>query len=124
MQVTVEKPGWISYVFSGDLTQARRAEIEEGIARADATIREQYRETGKPVHIIMDMNGFSDVYDLSTLKMFAEFAEKHGHDVAKTAGFGGSKQTQAAAGVLLAFTHRDNIRFFETKEEALAWLES
>ena len=124
MKVTVEKPGWISYVISGDLTEARSSEIEEAIARADETIREQYHETGQPVHILMDMNGFSHVYDLATLERFAQFAEKHGHDVAKTAGFGSSKQTRAAAAALLAFTDRDNIRFFETKEEALAWLES
>lgn len=124
MDVSVDPSGRILYVVHGALSDDRLVAFKESLAKAEATIKTEHAKSGKKVRILIDMSGFTDVYDVSCMEAFSEFARRVAGRVEKTAGYGGSLKARAAGDIVVALAFRDNIKFFSTKEEAEAWLDS
>ena len=72
--------------------------------------------------ILLDLTEFTGQYTATTLQMLTEFAKGNTPYVEKTASFGGYDSVKAAGEAAAALAGRDNIKLFDSKEEAMSWL--
>ncbi len=107
---------------NGDLVQEKLNEFKSDLASASAMISDQYHIENKPLHILLDLTNFTGNYCLDALSLFTGFAKTNKSFVEKTASFGGSDKVKMAGEIVITLSGRDNIKIFNTKEEALAWL--
>ncbi len=116
------KDSYITIKFIGDITTDRIEDFKAELEIASNAIQNAFKETGKKLHIILDMAEFSGNYSLDSLTALVDFAKGNVPYVEKTASFGGSDKVNMAGEIAIVLSHRDNVKIFKTKEEALAWL--
>ena len=107
---------------SGDVVQANIEEFKADLAEASTLIVNEYHARNKPVHVLLDMTNFTGNYCLEALSLFTGFAKTNKSFIEKTASFGGSDKVKMAGEIVITLSGRDNIKIFNTKEEALAWV--
>lgn len=116
------KGNYITLKFTGDLGEKEMEMFKKDVADASSIIVDSYRDHSIKVHVLLDMTGFSGTYTLEALMTLTEFAKKNKPFIDKTASFGGSDKVKMAGEIVITLSHRDNIRIFNTKEEATTWL--
>lgn len=114
--------GLLHIYFVGDLSEARMQQLEHDVAEAKEYIRSQYGRTGKKFRTLIDLTKFTGIYAPAAMTVLADFEKFNAPYMDKSAGFGGGTTTNIAANIVSHLSGRDNIEFFKTKEEALAWL--
>ncbi len=122
LQLNVRPDGVVVLRLCGDLSEERLSELTQAIEADQGVLKEQFHLQGKGLRILFDLSEFSGVYSAKAVAEMARFAKGNTEMVLKTACFGGPKTVQMAAEVVVALSGRDNIKFFETQEEAEAWL--
>lgn len=80
-----------------------------------------HSSTGQKVKCLVDVRGLSG-YSVEAFDIMRDLITSNREYMDKTATYGGNKFMKFAQDAVTALTGRDNIRGFETKEEALAWL--
>lgn len=116
------KEPYVTIKFVGDLVSGRVEDFKAELQVASATILNAYNETGKKLHILLDMSEFTGNYSLDSLNSLVAFAKSNVPYVEKTAAFGGSDKVNMTGEIAIVLAHRDNIKIFHTKEEAVSWL--
>lgn len=108
--------------FAGDLSEDNMNDFEKGLGEASAVIVDCYHKENKKVHILLDMTEFSGKYNVASLTALTEFAKKNKPFVDKTASFGGSDTVKMAGEIVITLSGRDNIKIFNSEEEAKQWI--
>lgn len=120
---SVEPHGkYILFQFKGDLVQHKVEGFKEDILVASKLITDKFKKDGKKVRVLLDMTEFTGNYSLDSLTALVEFAKNDKLFVEKTASFGGSDKVKIAGEIAITLSNRDNVKMFDTKEEAIAWL--
>jgi ribosomal protein S13 len=107
----------------GDLSKERLSSLAYAAESAQKQIEELSVKTGEKIKILIDMTEFSGIYDVDAVPLMTQFAKHNANFVKKTAGFGSAEKGTISGEIVSALAERENIRFFQTKEEAIAWLE-
>jgi hypothetical protein len=93
------------------------------LQKFDKSLNEElYHAHNKPLHVLLDMTNFTGNYCLEALSLFTGFAKTNKSFIERTASFGGSDKVKMAGEIVITLSGRDNIKIFNTKEEALNWL--
>lgn len=123
--VISEEDGRVSLALIGGLTADRLDALKEAVEAGKKAIEAAYHRTGARIDTLFDLSGFTGEYAIEAMDIMADFARRDTPFVRRTAAFGAPSMKGAMAGeVTAAFAGRENIKFFRTKDEALAWLES
>lgn len=122
LTINVDPSGLVCTSLNGDLSQERLPQLKEDVERANAFIKEQSGAAGRKLRSIVDLTNFSGVYVPDVMMVLAAYEKENSPYIEKTAGFGGQENVVFAAEIVSGLSRRDNISFFKTKEEALAWL--
>ena len=130
MQNTIQKPltisindgGLVTMFFTSDLTHDVMDEYKKELDKGVKLIEEYYQAHTRKVRVILDIQNFTGNYSLDALTALVSFAKKNTPYVDRTASFGGSDKVKMAGEVAIALSMRDNIRIFDTKEEAMTWI--
>lgn len=115
--------GKVLLTLRGSLSRDRIDLLGEDVSAARRMIEAQYRQSGAQVRVLLELTNFDGIYVPEAIEWMSSLAKDDARYVEKTACFGGSSMVQLAGDVVLAFAMRDNIKFFNTQEEALEWLE-
>ena len=107
------KDSYITIKFIGDITTDRIEDFKAELEIASNAIQNAFKETGKKLHIILDMAEFSGNYSLDSLTALVDFAKGNVPYVEKTASFGGSDKVNMAGEIAIVLSHRDNVKIFK-----------
>lgn len=122
MKLSVDENGIVVISLFGSLTPDRLETLQAEVTAGAAAIKEISEKQGGKVKILMDLSGFDGNYDAKAMDIMADFAKQNRDYVEKTAGFSNISKAKMAGEVVSALADRENIQFFDSKEEALAWL--
>lgn len=121
LQVSIES-GRILLKIVGPLTGQNVEPFAQAAQAAEEAIRAQSQGTGKKVRILFDLTAFDGSYEGRSMEALTTLAAHDAQYVEKTACFGGPVLARVAGDIIAALAHRENIKFFATKDEAIAWL--
>lgn len=113
---------YITLKFSGDLVKQMVEGFREDILVASKVITNKFKADEKKVRTLVDMTEFTGNYSLDALTALVEFAKNNKLFIEKTVAFGGSDKVKIAGEVAITLSGRDNIKLFDSKDEAVAWL--
>ena len=118
----ISDKSYILLKFKGDLVSDKVEAFKEDLLAASETIQKYFKDSGKKIHILLDIVDFTGNYSLDALTSLVSFAKNNKLFVEKTATFGGSDKVKMAGKIAITLSNRDNIKMFDTKDEAEAWL--
>lgn len=120
--ITIDNVGLVTMFFTGDITHDVMEEYKKELDKGAELIEQYYQAHTRKVRVILDIQHFTGNYSLEALNALVGFAKKNTPYVDRTASFGGSDKVKMAGEVAIALSMRDNIKIFDTKEEAMTWL--
>lgn len=120
--ISIDNAGLVTMFFTGDLTHDVMDEYKKELDKGIKIIEEYFQAHTRKVRVILDIQNFTGNYSLDALTALVSFAKKNTPYVDRTASFGGSDKVKMAGEVAIALSMRDNIKIFDTKEEAMTWL--
>jgi hypothetical protein len=124
LQIAMDASGVVLGKFSGDLSGERVERMRATTVLSIDLMHAAYAKAGnKPLRVLLDLTGFTGVYTVEAVKVLTDFAAANKEIVGKTAGFGGPDKVTAAGEMIAALASRENMQFFHTREEAMAWLD-
>lgn len=109
---------------TGPLSAERVEALKEAVAAGRAAISDAAQKAGGKIDILLDMTDFDGTYDVGAMDVMSEFAKQNRPFIRKTAGFGKEKLVAVLGDIVAALADRENIKFFGTKEDAVAWLQA
>lgn len=122
LTTTISPDGYMLMTLSGGLSNDVAEPLRVSVRVATQMTKNYFSESGRKPRILFDMTTFTGEYSVATLEIMIEFAKETKPYVYRTACFGGPVIGQAAGEMVAALSGRDNIHFFKTRDEALAWL--
>jgi len=122
LTIAVDTEGTLTLTFMGDLSGESVEALKKTVASGSELVQTEYNTQGRQLKALIDLTRFTGKYDSKAVEVIAEFARSNKIYIEKTGGFGGSDKARMAGEMVAALAERDNIRFFKTKEEAVAWL--
>lgn len=114
--------GYIVLQFNSDPVHDVVGNFKKDLDHAASIIEQEFKKEGQKVRILLDMTNFSGNYALDALSALVSFAKHNGPFVERTASFGGSDKVTMAGEVAIALSGRSNIKIFDTRHDAVAWL--
>lgn len=120
--ISIDNTGLVTMFFTGDITHDVVDEYKKELEKGVKLIDEYYQAHTRKVRVILDIRNFTGNYSLDALNALVSFAKRNTPYVDRTASFGGSDKVKMAGEVAIALSMRDNIKIFDTKEEAMTWL--
>lgn len=120
--ISIDNAGLVTMFFTGDITHDVMDDYKSELEKGAKLIEEYYQAHTRKVRVILDIRNFTGNYSLEALNALVGFARKNTPYVDRTASFGGSDKVKMAGEVAIALSMRDNIKIFDTKEEAMTWL--
>ncbi len=123
MSTTVDsQAGYMLLQFNGDPVHDAIDQFKKDIDHSSKMIEEESKKSGQKIRILLDMTNFSGNYALDALSALVSFAKHNEPFVERTASFGGSDKVTMAGEVAIALSGRKNIKLFDTRHDAVAWL--
>lgn len=116
-------PAKIDIFLNGDFKKEILPELEKDIAEIHALFEQESHQNGT-LTVLVDMNNFSGEYDIECFNAMAAFMNANRHLVTRSAVFGNTGKSDLATEIVTLFTGRDNVKTFNTRQEAVEWLES
>jgi len=114
--------GKINIAIIGNLTNDTIEPLKIAINEAHEMIKSEYIKTGHKIYVLFDMTNFTGNYDTEAFELMKSLAQGDTNFVEKTAIFGGQEKGAIVSEVVAALAGRDNIKVFDSKEDATAWL--
>lgn len=114
--------GYTLLQFNGDPVHDAIDQFKKDIEHSSKIIEEESKKEGQKIRILLDMTNFSGNYALDALSALVAFAKHNEPFVERTASFGGSDKVTMAGEVAIALSGRKNIKLFDTRHDAVAWL--
>ncbi len=123
IETTVDENNMITISITGDLSEDKMESLVASLGESVQVIVDAFNAAGqKKVKVLVDLSQFSGKYVIKSFTEMVNFAIKTNPYVEKSAVFGGADKEKMAAEMVIALSHRDNIKVFDTKEQAIAWL--
>lgn len=120
LEITINPDGVVVLTFTGDLLEADMPAFKSELEAAATMISTKASE--KKIKTLLDMTHFTGKFSTDAMRVLAQFATNNEPYIEKTASFGGDHMIQMAGTMVTHLAHRDNIKIFDTKEDALNWL--
>jgi len=124
LTISLTREGILFIIIQGELTKERLPLLKEDIEKAKAFIREESQQALRPLPVLIDLTNLSSVYEPEAMLVLADFEKADRPYVQRTICFGASAKIKLAGEIISALSNRENISFFDTKEEAVASLKS
>ena len=121
--MSVDNNGIIRINFFGDLLAGQVPAFQSAIQAGRDFVKSTFEKSGKKVKILLDMTKFSGNYNAEALRILSEFAAGNKDYVYRTASFGGSDKVKTAGEIATLLSGRENIKIFNTEDEAFVWLQ-
>ncbi len=121
--LSVDAHGYLCLKLSGILNGENYDRLKKEVDDATSAVEKLYKEHQGIIRILLDISDFSGTYSLDAMVLMKKFAEHNRPFVYRTGVYGGTDAARVAAEITVALAGRDNIKFFKTKELAVAWLE-
>ncbi len=118
----IESNGLVLLTIAGDVREDDLAELKSRLSDISGLVADEYRKHDAKVNILIDITDFAGEYHEDALRLMTNFAKQNRLFVGKTASFGGTDKARLAGEVVAGMAERDNIREFDTRKEAEAWL--
>lgn len=109
-------------ILAGSLSSEFIEPLKTSVRVATQMTKNYFEQKKQKVKILFDMTTFTGEYSIGAFEIMVSFARETKPFVERTACFGGPTIGLAAGEMVTTLSGRDNIKFFKTKEEALAWL--
>jgi hypothetical protein len=123
LKTYIDEHGILNSSVHGTVLHDRIPQLEKDIETAEALVQNEFEKRGsKKFRALIDLSDFTGTFDTHTLELVGGYMKKNKPYIEKTAGFGASRTATLAANVVSAMGGRDNISFFRTRDDALAWL--
>lgn len=110
---------------SGKIDSGKDLEKFENFSdELDKTIEDAYKRTSKRVNLLLDVKrvSVSSSYSLDTFKILEKSARRTNKYDNKTAVLGADYAIELLVDAISALSAHGDIKFFQTKEEAIEWL--
>lgn len=122
LDLSVTPEGMLYTRLTGSVTSDNIEELRKEVATAKLVVYGEYQRRNAKFKSLIDVTDFSGTYVPEALAMLSELMRANKSYVEKSALFGISETVTAAANIVTSFSGRENLSFFKTKEEAMAWL--
>ena len=122
LDLSVTPEGILYTRLTGSVTMDKIEILRKEIATAKLVVYGEYQKRNAKFKSLIDLTEFDGTYVPEALAMMSELMRSNKSYVEKSALFGGGETITAAANIVTSFAVRDNVSFFKTKEEAVAWL--
>ena len=123
IQTSIDENNIVHFSIEGDLLDDNLKNLANGLTEAAEFISNIHKTHQKKVKVLVDLNNFSGKYVIKALNQMVDFSIKINSHIEKSAVFGGSDKERMVAEVVASLSHRNNIKVFNNKEEALEWLQ-
>ncbi|OGZ70030.1 MAG: hypothetical protein A3F47_01575 [Candidatus Staskawiczbacteria bacterium RIFCSPHIGHO2_12_FULL_38_11] len=123
IETKIDENNIITVAIIGDLLEDKMDNIVSSLKDSVKIITDAYDNAGqKKVKVLVDLSNFDGKYAIKSFTHMVNYAIQTDQYVEKSAVFGGNDKEKMAAEMVIALSHRDNIKIFDTKEEAMEWL--
>lgn len=123
--VSTEDGNILVITFTGELKDATDADLfKSDLEIVAKAVKDMHTATNGMIRVLIDVSGFAANYVREGVDALVDLAEQDENFVEKTAVFGGSFKVRAIGETIIVTSGRKNIKFFETKAEAMSWLDS
>ena len=120
--VTLGEGDIVSMRLIGSLDSVNFEILKAQVETAKKLMKSESEKKGRKLSILFDLSAFTGTYNVGAMLAMKSLEEHNRPYSLKTAVFGGSAAAQVAAELTLELIHKDNLKLFQSKEEALAWL--
>ena len=125
IHVSAEPEGILALTFVGEVNGQTDLDLLKGnIDTVSKAIKDYHIAQGKRIKVIVNVTDFKAEYISEAANALAKLAKQDKELVEKTAVYGGSTKIILIGETIVALSGRTNIRFFESKEKAIKWLNS
>ena len=125
IQVSSEKEGILLLTFVGEINDTTDINVlRSDVNTVSTAIKNLHKEQSKKIKVLIDIVSFKAQYVSEAVDVLVELARGDKELVEKTAVFGVSDKVRIIGETIVVLPGRTNIKFFETKPEAIAWLAS
>lgn len=122
LEIGVTREGVLYTKLRGSVTPERIDDLRKEVATAKLVVYGEYQRRNAKFKSLIDATDFSGTYVPEALAILSELMRSNTSYVEKSALFGVGEAVKTAANIVTSFAGRENLAFFKTKEEALAWL--
>lgn len=124
IDLTVTPEGTLYTRLTGSVTSENLDELRKEVATAKLVVYGEYQKRNAKFKSLIDITGFSGTYVPEALAILSDLMRANKSYIEKSAIFGVGDAVKTAANIVTSFSGRDNISFFKSKEEAVAWLQA
>lgn len=121
LTITVGEDKIIHLLLDGKLTKEHLAEFQAWADKVYETMLRVREETGQNVKFLTNVTHL-EALDEEVMKVYADLLKKDTPYVYRSATFGASKDALTWLVAVMTASGRKNFKHFQTREEALAWL--
>jgi len=124
IHATPEPNGILLLTFNGVVaSDADVQQLKTDIDTVSSSIRSLHKAQGQGIRILLNISNFDAEVVMEAVTALVNFARADKEYVFRTAIFGASKKLKVIGDSIVTLSGRSNIKFFETKEEAMHWLD-
>lgn len=122
--LTIEKDATdqLTIFIKGNLDQEKLDTLRADVTVTHAFLEHESQKAGKPLRVLTDVTAFTGTYAPDAFLILADYMKRNAQYIEKSAIFGGGEGATFIAEIISSLSNRDNVDFFKTREEALAWL--
>lgn len=108
----------------GNLTEENLPLLRDNIGKATDFIKQESIRAGRKLPVIVDLVNLDRVYSPEAITLLATLEKNDDPYVTKTVCYGADIQVKFAGEIVTALSGRKNVSFVDSKEDALAAIES
>lgn len=113
----------IHITIGGNLDAETMSQFAEFVQKIKDTVHDLFNKHDKRVLCLVDISTLSG-YHPDVLVSLAQMMKENEPFVLRTATFGGGQYMIMAEDIVIALSGRKNLRAFNTKQEAISWLQT
>ncbi len=112
----------VTLSLAGSIDQEELPELKNWATNVKNRIREAWVSANKKVAVLVDLTELKNYTEPEAMTTISDLMTADSEYVSKTAVFGASKMIGFAQEIATSLSGRENMKSFETKEKAIAWL--
>ena len=118
----VDENNFVNLAIVGDLSEDKLEALSISMYEFRKLVENMHGKMGRKVKILVDLTRFSGKYAVKSFSELVNSAKLSKPHIEKSALFGGSFQVKLTVEAVIALSQRENMKIFETKQQALEWL--
>lgn len=122
LTASLNEDGFFHIKIAGELSVAFIAALRQDVETAKKAVEQASIQQGHKVRALLDLTEFSGVYSPEAIMILADYEKFNSGFILKTAAYGASENVRLVGNIVSLFAHRENIEFFNSREEAINWL--